>query len=77
MKYLPFMRSVSVVPAGLSKYREGLYPLELFDKEEAEEVIDLIESYQKKAYDEFGLHFIHAVTSGTSCRAGFPRRRTL
>ena len=60
MKYLPFMRSVSVVPAGLSKYREGLYPLELFDKEEAEEVIDLIESYQKKAYDEFGLHFIHA-----------------
>ena len=34
--------------------------LELFDKEEAEEVIDLIESYQKKAYDEFGLHFIHA-----------------
>ena len=48
------------VPAGLSKYREGLYPLELFDKEEAEEVIDLIESYQKKAYDEFGLHFIHA-----------------
>ena len=60
MKYLPFMRSVSVVPAGLSKYREGLYPLELFDKEEAEEVIDLIENYQKKAYDEFGLHFIHA-----------------
>ena len=60
MKYLPFMRSVSVVPAGLSKYREGLYPLELFDKEEAEEVIDLIESYQKKAYDEVGLHFIHA-----------------
>ena len=60
MKYLPFMRSVSVVPAGLSKYREGLYPLELFDKEEAEEVIDLIESYQKKFYEEYGLHFIHA-----------------
>ena len=31
--YLPFMRSVSVVPAGLTKYREGLYPLELFSKE--------------------------------------------
>ena len=60
MKYLPFMRCVSVVPAGLSKYREGLYTLELFEKEEAEEDIALIESYQKKAYDEFGLHFIHA-----------------
>lgn len=30
--YLPFMRSVSVVPAGLTKYRESLYPLELFSK---------------------------------------------
>lgn len=59
-KYLPHMRSVSVVPAGLTKYREGLYPLELFTKEESERVIDLIESYQKDFYDRFGLHFIHA-----------------
>lgn len=34
-KYLPFMRSVSVVPAGITKYRDNLYPLELFTKEEA------------------------------------------
>ena len=27
-KYLPYLESVSVVPVGLSKYREGLYPLE-------------------------------------------------
>lgn len=59
-KYLPFMRSVSVVPAGITKFREGLYPLELFTKEEAGEVIDLIESYQQGFYEEFGLHFIHA-----------------
>ena len=60
MQYLPFMRSVSVVPAGITKYREGLYPLELFTKEEAEEIIDLIESYQQKCFEEYGLHFIHA-----------------
>ncbi|MBO5177469.1 MAG: DUF512 domain-containing protein [Lachnospiraceae bacterium] len=60
MQYLPFMRSVSVVPAGITKYREGLYPLELFSKEEAEEIIDLIESYQQKCFEEYGLHFIHA-----------------
>ena len=60
MQYLPFMRSVSVVPAGITKYREGLYPLELFTKAEAEEIIDLIESYQQKCFDEYGLHFIHA-----------------
>ncbi len=59
-KYLPFMRSVSIVPAGLTKYRKGLYPLELFTKEESEKVIDLIESYQQKFFDEYGLHFIHA-----------------
>ena len=29
-KYIPYMQSVSVVPVGLSKYREGLYPLEPF-----------------------------------------------
>ena len=60
MQYLPYMRSVSVVPAGITKYREGLYPLELFTKEEAGEIIDLIESYQQKCFEEYGLHFIHA-----------------
>ena len=59
-KYLPHMRSVSVVPSGLTKYREGLYPLELFEKEDAEKVIDLIESYQNEFFEEYGLHFIHA-----------------
>ncbi len=59
-KYLPHLRSVSVVPVGLSKYREGLYPLEPFEKEDAGEVIDLIESWQKKALAEYGIHFIHA-----------------
>lgn len=59
-KYLPFMRSVSVVPAGITKYREGLFPIELFNKEEAGAVIDLIESYQQDFYNRYGLHFIHA-----------------
>lgn len=59
-KFLPFMRSVSIVPAGITKYREGLYPLELFNKQDAVAVIDLIESKQKEFYEEFGLHFIHA-----------------
>lgn len=58
--YLPHMRSVSVVPAGLTKYREGLYPLELFNSEEAGEVIDMVESYQQTFYEQYGLHFIHA-----------------
>ncbi|MGN1147632.1 MAG: DUF512 domain-containing protein [Lachnospiraceae bacterium] len=59
-EYLPHLESVSVVPVGLSKYREGLYPLEPFEKEDAEAVIDMIEVWQKKLYREHGTHFIHA-----------------
>lgn len=39
----PYVRSTSVVPVGLSCHREGLYPLECFNKEDAIRVIDLIE----------------------------------
>lgn len=58
--YLPSLRSVSVVPVGLSKYRDGLYPLEPFDADSAAEVIDTIEAWQKKIYPVHGVHFIHA-----------------
>ena len=60
MAYLPFMRSVSVVPAGISRFREGLYPIEMFTKEEAEQIVDMIESYQQACFEQYGLHFIHA-----------------
>lgn len=60
MKYLPCMESLSVVPVGLSKYRDGLYHMEAFTKEEAGQIIDLIEKWQKKAYKEHGVHFVHA-----------------
>lgn len=58
--YLPLLESVSVVPVGLSKYREGLYPLEPFTKEDAEDVLRIIHRWQDKLYPEYGLHFIHA-----------------
>ena len=58
--YLPSLHSVSVVPVGLSKYRDGLYPLEPFDADSAAEVIDTIEAWQKKIYPTYGMQFIHA-----------------
>lgn len=60
MKYIPNLESVSVVPVGLSKYRDGLYPLEPFTKQDAVEVIALIEKYQKECYEKYGSHFVHA-----------------
>lgn len=59
-KWLPNLQSVSVVPVGLTKYREGLYPLEPFHKEDARKVLDTIHKWQKKIYEEYGIHFIHA-----------------
>lgn len=58
--YIPYLRSVSVVPVGLTKYREGLYPLEPFDREDAKEVLRIIHKWQEKLYQEYGFHFIHA-----------------
>lgn len=58
--YLPYMQSVSVVPVGLTKYRDGLYPLESFTKKEALEVLSIIHKWQDICYKEHGLHFIHA-----------------
>ena len=59
-RFLPHMKSLSVVPVGITKYRDGLYPLRTFDKKEAETVIDQIESWQKKLFDRHGVHFVHA-----------------
>lgn len=59
-QYLPYLRSVSVVPVGLTKFRDGLYPLEPFTAEDAAKVIDQIEAWQKRVYPEYGIHFIHA-----------------
>ena len=58
--YLPLLKSVSVVPVGLTKFRSGLYPLEPFTKEDAREVLDVIHRWQEKIYQEYGIHFIHA-----------------
>ena len=59
-QYVPVLESVSVVPVGLSKYREGLAHLEPFTKEDAKEVIKTVKKWQDKVYKEHGLHFVHA-----------------
>lgn len=60
MEYIPVLESVSVVPVGLSRYREGLYPLEPFEKEDACQVIDLIEGFQRICMEQHGIHFVQA-----------------
>lgn len=59
-KYIGCMESVSVVPAGLTKYRDGLFDLKSFTQKDALNVIDIIENFQQKFYNETGSHFVHA-----------------
>ncbi|MBC5778719.1 DUF512 domain-containing protein [Blautia difficilis] len=59
-EYAPVLQSVSIVPVGLSKYRDGLYPLEPFGREDAEYLIEQVERWQKIMMERHGIHFIHA-----------------
>ena len=52
--YYPEMGSVSVVPAGLTKHRDGLYPLTDFTPEEAGAVIDMIDSVAALQLERYG-----------------------
>lgn len=60
LEYAPIMESLSVVPVGLSKYRDGLCQLEPFEKEDCQEVIAIIEEFQQKAMEKVGNHFVQA-----------------
>lgn len=60
LKYIPLLGSVSVVPSGLTKYREGLFPLEAFTKEDALRVIHQIHGWQAHCMSAYGIHFVHA-----------------
>ncbi len=58
--YLPHLQSVSVVPVGLTRYREGLYPLEPFEKKDARAVLGQIHRFQKEMLAANGTHFVYA-----------------
>ena len=58
--YLPCLQSVSVVPVGLTRYRDGLYPLEPFTPEDARKVLEVVRRWQDELYEKWGTHFIHA-----------------
>lgn len=51
---MPNISSIAGVPVGLSKFREGLYPLESFTKKGAERVIDTMKKYQDIFLKKYG-----------------------
>lgn len=59
-QYYPNMESVAVVPVGITKHREKLAKLDIFNKESATELIEQIERLQEKFLKEIGTRFVFA-----------------
>ncbi|MBO5006302.1 MAG: DUF512 domain-containing protein, partial [Clostridia bacterium] len=55
----PQVSSVSVVPAGLTKYRDGLYPLTPFTKEESAAVVAQVEAFAAACKNSLGSSIIY------------------
>ncbi len=55
----PAVQSIAAVPVGLTKYREGLYPIKGYTKETAGEVIDIIETFSERFKAEHGIRLCY------------------
>ena len=54
----PAVNSVSVVPVGVTKYREGLYPLQTYTKETSTALIDQVEAFASRHLQEHGTRLV-------------------
>ncbi len=59
-EYHPQMTSLAVVPAGLTKFRDKLYPLTDFTAAEAAEIIDLVNEFGDAYKEKHGTRFVYA-----------------
>ena len=71
--YYPALRSCAVVPVGLTKFREGLYPLELFNQEEAAAVIAQVNAFGEECLKKYGTRLFYCADE-LYLKAGIPLR---
>ena len=57
-QFYPQLSCIAAVPVGLTKYREGLYPLKEYDKAGASKVINQVETMQDYCIKSIGSRFI-------------------
>lgn len=57
--HYPQVLTMAVVPVGITKHREGLYPLRTFTKDEAALLIDQVTAWQQRCREETGKTFIY------------------
>lgn len=69
--YYPALRSCAIVPVGITKFREGLYPLELFAKEEAAAVVAQVNAFGEKCLEKYGTRLFYCADE-LYLKAGLP-----
>lgn len=55
----PYVNSISVVPVGLTRYREGLYPIKPFTAETSRETVEFVEAIQAEFLKKFGTRLVY------------------
>lgn len=55
----PYVGSISVVPVGLTAYRDGLYPLRAYDKDRARQLIAQVQAWQEKLRKTCGTALVY------------------
>lgn len=60
MKLYPAVQSIAAVPVGITKHREGLFPMPEYNKETAAEVIDIIDLTGNEFKKEHGTRLVYA-----------------
>ncbi len=71
VRLMPALRSVSVVPAGLTRYREGLHPLSPFTPEEAAAVIAQVDAFAAECLEKYGTR-VYFCADEFYLKAGLP-----
>lgn len=69
--YHPSLRSCAIVPVGLTRYREGLTPLEAFSPEECARVIAQVDAFGTECLDKYGSRLFYCADE-FYVRAGLP-----
>ena len=60
MALTPSVECIAVVPLGMTRYRDNLYPLEAYTSVTAGETIDIIERYGDECVERFGKRIVYA-----------------
>ncbi len=60
LERFPYVKSIAVVPAGISKHRRNKVPLQSLDIQYSRDILDIVKHYQKKFIAEKGTRLVWA-----------------